>query len=240
VRLARVRLPSFLARPCSRAHGNYALEAGEELTYTLTFGNRSAALAPNTQLRLPLPPGTSFLNATGAVVANRMVTWDLGTVAPGQGGTRQLTVELDSEEPLGEVLLEQAEIGEAGVGTNATRATAATRVERGVPVDVAMEITPDPATQGALLLVALEAMSLAPVNSSLTLGVRVPSQVLAFAAASTGGGAAAGRSTASRRSSSPGSSRWWCRTARYSSSCHPRWRQSGRSPTARSFRSSPA
>jgi uncharacterized repeat protein (TIGR01451 family) len=44
--------------------------AGEQLTYTLTFGNRSAALAPNTQLRLPLPAERACEPAPGAVVAH--------------------------------------------------------------------------------------------------------------------------------------------------------------------------
>jgi uncharacterized repeat protein (TIGR01451 family) len=163
-------------------------EPGDALTYTLTFGNRSAALAPDTQLRLPLPAGTSFLNAPGAVLVDGVVTWDVGTLAPGQGGTRELTVALDGSVPLGEVLAAQAEVGEAGVETGATRASAATRVESGVPVELSMAINPDPANQAGLLAVALEVMNLAPVNANVSLSVRVPSQVQAFAAASTGGG----------------------------------------------------
>jgi hypothetical protein len=97
-------------------------------------------------------------------------------------------VDIGESAPLGAIVLAQAEIGEAGVGTNATRATAATRVESGVPVQISIDINPDPVGQGMLLAVAFDVMSLAPVSSSLALSVRVPSQVLFFAAASTGGG----------------------------------------------------
>ena len=166
---------------------------GQELTYTLTFGNRSAALAEMTALRLPLPSGTSFVDATGSpTVADSVVTWDVGTLAPGQGGTQEVTVQIDGGVPLGEVLVAQAEIGQAAMQTNTTRATAATRVESGVPVTMSMEINPDPAGQGQMLAVVLAAQNLAGVNSSISLMLRVPSQVLTFPAALTGGGSCFG------------------------------------------------
>src|SRR5262245_43785804 len=61
-------------------------------------------------------------------------------------------------------------------------------VETGVPVTLSVEINPEPVAQGQMLAVVLKAQNLAAVNSNISLNIRVPAQVLTFAAASTGGG----------------------------------------------------
>lgn len=69
--------------------------AGDDLAYTLHFGNRSTTnTAPNALLRLPLPVGTTFISASdGGVLNAGAVEWSLGTLAPGQSGTRSVTLE---------------------------------------------------------------------------------------------------------------------------------------------------
>ena len=166
---------------------------GDELTYTLTFGNRGAALAETTVLRLPLPPGTTFVEATGAPnVADGVVTWGVGTLLPGQGGTQQVTVKIDDGVSLGEVLVAQAEIGQVGVQINTTRATAATRMESGAPTALEAEINPDPVRPGEQFQAVLSLANRQLVDTTAQLTLRVPAQVTVFAAAFTEGGGCLG------------------------------------------------
>ena len=68
--------------------------AGNHLVYTLHFGNTSTTnTAPNALLRLPVPAGTAFVSASDSCVLNAgTVEWPLGTLQPGQSGTRTVTV----------------------------------------------------------------------------------------------------------------------------------------------------
>ena len=121
---------------------------GEELTYTLTFGNRSAALAPNTQLRLPLPPGTSFLNAPGAVVADGIATWDLGTfddVGAGTGRSVSVMPKLAATAPDGTVVpFEVLLTGSSGQWRRVRRSVL---VEDGRNLDLGLDEDRDPAVR---------------------------------------------------------------------------------------------
>ena len=57
---------------------------GETLRYELSFGNQSGTATTDTELRFPLPAGTSLVEASdgGTLVGNEVV-WDLGTLNPG-------------------------------------------------------------------------------------------------------------------------------------------------------------
>jgi uncharacterized repeat protein (TIGR01451 family) len=162
---------------------------GDALTYTMTFGNRGAALAMNTALVLPLPLGTSFVSASdGGVLGGGVVTWPVGTLSPGQGGTRSLTVAVDDAALLGDVINARATIGVAGAGTDLTRATAVTRVETGVPVTVGMEVNPDPLRTGELFEGVLSVGNEGLVNTTANLSMRVPAALSSFATSLTDGG----------------------------------------------------
>lgn len=69
------------------------VEPGDVLSYEITFGNGSGVAATGTELRFPLPPGTTFDSADGdGATDNGDVVWDLGTVNPGEGGRRRLNL----------------------------------------------------------------------------------------------------------------------------------------------------
>ena len=132
---------------------------GAELTYTLAFGNRSTnVLAPGAVLHMPLPVGTTFVAASdGGTVEGRVIEWPLGTLAPGDGGTRQLTVRAEADATLGAALSASADIADTNTPPNRTRASSVTRVATQGTLRLAMEVNPDPANPGDGLAVQLTA-----------------------------------------------------------------------------------
>lgn len=73
------------------------VEAGNVLSYEITFGNGSGVAATGTELRFPLPPGTTFDSADGdGETDNGEVVWDIGTINPGDGGRRRVNVTIEN------------------------------------------------------------------------------------------------------------------------------------------------
>jgi len=128
---------------------------GETLTYTLTFGHRIPdATAPDAVLSLELPPGVTVeAIGDGGIASGGVVTWDLGTLAPGQAGERQVTVAVDDLAVEGSLLEAEATIADASL--QAARAGSVVRV-RG-DTDLALEVvaSPDPARPGEVADVAV-------------------------------------------------------------------------------------
>ncbi len=70
-----------------------ALLGGEQFTYALTYANTGSAPADNVSLVDDLPPGLRFVRAVPAPqVDGQLLTWPLGRLEVGQGGTIALTV----------------------------------------------------------------------------------------------------------------------------------------------------
>jgi uncharacterized repeat protein (TIGR01451 family) len=132
---------------------------GAALTYTLAFGNRTAnVLAPGAVLRMPLPAGTTFVAAgDGGMLDQGVVEWPLGTLAPGDGGARRLTVQVESGAALGDTISASAEITDINTPSDRTRAGTVTSVAAQSPLRLAIEVNPDPANPGDGLVVALTA-----------------------------------------------------------------------------------
>jgi uncharacterized repeat protein (TIGR01451 family) len=78
-------------------HGTPAVVAsGSTITYLLTYSNTSPA-GINAGLTMPLPTGVSFVSASdGGAATGGSVQWNLGTVAPGSSGQRQLVVTVEN------------------------------------------------------------------------------------------------------------------------------------------------
>jgi len=68
---------------------------GDELGYTIRFGNRGTSALLNSQLAVALPPGTTVVDAGGGTVTAGTVTWNLTTLDPGETGERPLRVTVD-------------------------------------------------------------------------------------------------------------------------------------------------
>ncbi|HVP58259.1 MAG TPA: DUF11 domain-containing protein [bacterium] len=101
---------------------------GDVLTYSINFRNpTNAATAYNVILTDYLPAGVEFVSASGGGTydpANATVTWIIGTLVPGQSGTRQVVATLTA--PLGTIVTNTCQIG--GYGTPYSGATKSTSV----------------------------------------------------------------------------------------------------------------
>lgn len=75
---------------------------GGQVTYALEYQNVGRAPATGATLVDLVPPFTSFVSATGGGVwnaTNRTVTWDLGNLAAGSGGSVFVTLRVDTASP---------------------------------------------------------------------------------------------------------------------------------------------
>ena len=125
---------------------------GGLLTYRLSYGNPTTTAAQGTTLRLPLPVGVEFVSASdgGALNAQtQVVEWNLATVSPTQGGRRSVVVQASDDLTDGAVIGAEATI-EDSTGRR-TRATAETRVEADVPLNLSLALNPDPVRPGEMV-----------------------------------------------------------------------------------------
>ena len=105
---------------------------GGALRYELSFGNQSNTARTDTELRFPLPAGTSLVEASGnGTSVGSEVVWDLGTLNPGDSDKRRVTVQLGGSVGNGDLIeVDTAEIsGTSNFLTQRTRQQATTRVE---------------------------------------------------------------------------------------------------------------
>ena len=135
--------PDFWARRALAIEDGRALELevdaarepvapGEMLRYELSFGNQSGTATTGTELRFPLPSGTSLVEASdGGSEVGSEVIWDLGTLNPGDTDKRRVMVQLAGGVDDGDVIeVDAAEVsGTSNFETQRTRQQATTRVE---------------------------------------------------------------------------------------------------------------
>jgi hypothetical protein len=163
------------------------------LTYTLAFGHiATAAVAPNTTLRMPVPAGTSFVSASDdGEFADGAVEWSLGTLQPGESGKRTLRVMVDSDLVDGDLIEAQAAITDSSSIPKQSRADAVTRVQTGLPLVFSMEANPDPAAVSETLQLALTVANTTAFNmTDVVVTLRMPVELNAFQVALASGGPA--------------------------------------------------
>jgi uncharacterized repeat protein (TIGR01451 family) len=128
--------------------GSDAVASGGALTYTLSYGNRSAASITGTTLSLPLPAGVAFVSATGGgTLVGNAVQWSLATLPAGASGRVQVVTAVGGSLGIGTVLaVDAARIAgnSATTGPESARATAATRVLGNSPLRLAVSLAPSP------------------------------------------------------------------------------------------------
>ena len=74
---------------------NDPVDVGDLLTYTVRYGNDSAASATSTTLTFPVPMNTTFFSATnGGGFDGTEVSWSLGTLPAGGLGEQQVVVQV--------------------------------------------------------------------------------------------------------------------------------------------------
>jgi uncharacterized repeat protein (TIGR01451 family)/MYXO-CTERM domain-containing protein len=103
----RLFLNSLFESPCANELGQPALTLtksapavtnGSTITFTLSVSNSGPGTADSSILRDAIPPGTTFVSATGnGSFAGGVVTWTLGNLPPGYSGSQSFTVSVASD-----------------------------------------------------------------------------------------------------------------------------------------------
>ncbi len=105
---------------------------GDQLTYTVRYGNRSGAAVANAVLSVPIPAGTSYVSASpGAVYTGSAVQWSLGSLAAGASGEQQLTVSVTGS--AGDVILADALLADVSGAVPTQRTQVTTEVKATAP-----------------------------------------------------------------------------------------------------------
>ncbi|MBY0399459.1 DUF11 domain-containing protein, partial [Myxococcota bacterium] len=155
--------------------------SGSDLAYTIAFGNRSTTIAaPNVLLRLPLPAGTTFVAASGGGALNGgFVEWPLGTLQPGQAGTRSVTLEIAAGLAAGTLLGAEVSLSDTSLPPQLARAGALTEIDGISGLELAMVVGPDPAAPGEQLDLELTVSNTtASAIPTVTLQLRWPHEIV--------------------------------------------------------------
>ena len=165
------------------------------LQYTLVYGNRGLVSATSSELTLWTPAGTSFVSATGGGTESAgAVTWDLGDLPAGSGGSVQATVAVPAGASNGDLLAASAWLRDSGSGRGEARAEARTRVQAAADLDVSIVSAPDPAALDDDLDIAFTVTNTSggPLDDVLLI-VRIPDEFDEIGPTQiTGGGDCAG------------------------------------------------
>ncbi|MBK7952236.1 MAG: DUF11 domain-containing protein [Deltaproteobacteria bacterium] len=156
------------------------IAAGDELAYTLHFGNRSTTTAaPNALLRLPLPADTTFVSASdGGVLNGSAVEWSLGTLAPGQSGTRSVVLASGAGLIDGTLIDAVATLSDTSAPSQLARAGASTEIDDLEPLELALAVGPDPAAPGEPLAIELTVSNRSALDlATVTLQLRWPHEI---------------------------------------------------------------
>jgi hypothetical protein len=148
---------------------------GENLAYTLTYGNPGSA-AVKANLSFPLPDDTTFVSASiGGTLNAGVVTWTLGTLAPGSSGQSALVLQAGAAGAGAQLAVDaalanpstQAELTHTGLTTPVGSATETV-------LNVTAVATPDSAPPGRRVRYAVTVSNVATAAHSVTLMATVP------------------------------------------------------------------
>ena len=141
---------------------------GCTLTYSLTYGAFATGPgAPGATLEFRLPAQTTFESATnGGVLNGDVVAWDLGSLNPGSGGERRVTVAVGAGLVPGTILTGEARFTDRSLVQNEIRGDTATRVAAQSPLNVRVAISPEPAPPGQTLALLLSVTNTSGVTRS--------------------------------------------------------------------------
>jgi hypothetical protein len=126
---------------------------GAAMTYTLHYANQSNTIIGNAQLRLITSTEEMTVDdAGGGTQGAGEVTWNLGELASGEGGTKQVVVTIGAAE--GEQVRTQAVLVDLDDADEEVRATVQTPVGDS-PLLAFVEMNPDPSRQDELTNVSI-------------------------------------------------------------------------------------
>jgi uncharacterized repeat protein (TIGR01451 family) len=166
------------------------VEAGQQVTYKLSFSNSSSAndTAAEVTLTNTLAANTTFVSASdGGTVEGGIVTWSLGDLAPGASGTRTLVVQVNLALANGTLLTDSAKLKDSQGNTAIANQT--TTVHNIAGLSLSQGFDPDPPFPGGQLTITLSFIHSSSSNETafeVTLTDTLPTNTT-FVAASDGG-----------------------------------------------------
>ena len=159
-----------------------------ELVYELTYANSSTSTAEDSELRFPIPEGTTFVAATGGgILENDEVSWSLGSVGANTGGIRRVTVEVLPGAESHLVADSATFSGTLNFQPRQSRAMAISRTGTS-DLEFGMEVAPDPVQPGQSMDVQLLVTN--PTNAvsgNLTIRALWPEELNSTPVATNGG-----------------------------------------------------
>jgi len=131
------------------------VDAGELLTYSITYSVSGREPAPDVVLKDTIPPHTTFVSATGGgTESGGVVTWNLGTLNPGDSDTVEVVVRVDSPLVNGTVLRNRIVISDSSGLTVSDIED--TTVRSSYVLTITKTDDPDPVIAGELLTFTLD------------------------------------------------------------------------------------
>jgi uncharacterized repeat protein (TIGR01451 family) len=181
--------------------------AGANITYTLTYANTGNANATGVALADTVPANTTFVSATGGgALSAGVVTWNLGTLAPGPSASVQMVVKVASPLPSGTLISNGAYSIDSNETSPVTGALVTTTVSSAPVLSVSKTDSPDPVASGANITYTLTYANTGSANAT---GVVIMDTIPAnttFVSATGGGALSAGVVTWSLGTLAPGPS----------------------------------
>lgn len=135
------------------------VEAGSNLTYTITWSVAGNEPSPNAMIVDTLPPHVAYVSATGGGVydpAGRTITWSLDTVMPPQGGSFEVVVTVESPLRNGAQLTNIVNFKDDDAQTPPAQATVVSTVHADHELHIAKADNPDPVEKGAQLTYVID------------------------------------------------------------------------------------
>src|SRR5206468_3822336 len=169
------------------------VNAGSNITYTLSYSNTGNANATGVVIADTIPANTSFVSATGGgTLAAGVVTWNIGALAAGGSGSVQLVVQVASPLANGSVITNAT----FSIDSNETAPVAGTAITTTVSSSPVLTLSktdaPDPVNAGSNITYTLSYSNTGNANASgVVITDTVPGNTT-FVSATGGGTLAAG------------------------------------------------
>ena len=142
---------------------------GSNLTYTLTYGNRSTS-AQSPTLQFVIPSGTNLVSATGTpTTSGNLLIWNLGSVIAGGVGQQQVTVGIPSGATGGTPVTTEATLYKTGTQQSLARATDVATInspQAGAEILVSVAPSPTNAGPGQTITYTITATNVGSLTSS--------------------------------------------------------------------------
>ena len=172
------------------------VNAGSNITYTLSYSNTGNMNATSTVITDVVPAGTTFVSASnGGALSAGTVTWSIGTLAAGASGSVTLTVKVNAPIADGATITDATYGIDTAQTTPASGAAVSTTVHSAPALSLSMTDSPDPVAAGSNLVYTLSYGNTGTMSATaVVLTAAVPANTT-FVSASAPGTLSAGTVT---------------------------------------------